>query len=185
MHVMRAFIGVDRLEVLRVAHHMIAAGDAVGAVDVARQPRDVERLAAIVALDDARSSRAPIGLRPSGGRPAGEACSPSAISVCMSASFFWTSWVAASGRPNCLRSKRVVARAPPAILRRAHRAPRNAVAGAVEAAERPLEAGDIGQASGPRRLRRPFITISPVIEARNESLPSILARKGPSCPFPG
>ena len=31
-------------------------------------------------------------------------CRPSAISVCMSASFFWISWFAASGRPNCLRS---------------------------------------------------------------------------------
>src|SRR6516165_5211372 len=32
------------------------------------------------------------------------ACRPSVISVCMSASFFWMSWLAASGRPNCLRS---------------------------------------------------------------------------------
>ncbi|MCY1241339.1 hypothetical protein D9M72_542350 [compost metagenome] len=31
-------------------------------------------------------------------------CRPSVISVCMSASFFCTSCVAASGRPNCLRS---------------------------------------------------------------------------------
>ena len=31
-------------------------------------------------------------------------CSASVISVCMSASFFWISWLAASGRPNCLRS---------------------------------------------------------------------------------
>ncbi len=38
--------------------------------------------------------------RPSRRQP----CSPSVISVCMSASFFWISWLAASGRPNCLRS---------------------------------------------------------------------------------
>ena len=31
-------------------------------------------------------------------------CSPRVISVCMSASFFWMSWLAASGRSNCLRS---------------------------------------------------------------------------------
>ena len=31
-------------------------------------------------------------------------CRPSVISVCMSASFFCTSWLAASGLPNCLRS---------------------------------------------------------------------------------
>ncbi len=39
----------------------------------------------------------------------------------------------------------VLAGAVPAILRRAHRAPGDAVAGAVEAAERPLEPGDVGQ----------------------------------------
>ncbi len=33
-----------------------------------------------------------------------EPCRPRVISVCMSASFFWKSWVCASGRPNCLRS---------------------------------------------------------------------------------
>jgi hypothetical protein len=39
-------------------------------------------------------------IRPSRRQP----CRPSVISVCMSASFFWISWLAASGRPNCLRS---------------------------------------------------------------------------------
>ena len=40
----------------------------------------------------------------SNSRPAlRHACRPIAISVCMSASFFWTSWVAASGRLNILR----------------------------------------------------------------------------------
>src|SRR5450755_1675902 len=51
MDVVGAFIGVDRLQVLRVAHHVVLAGDAVAAMHVARHPRDVERLAAIVALD--------------------------------------------------------------------------------------------------------------------------------------
>jgi len=39
-------------------------------------------------------------MRPSRRQP----CKPSVISVIMSASFFWISWLAASGRPNCLRS---------------------------------------------------------------------------------
>ena len=39
-------------------------------------------------------------IRPSCKQP----CRPSVISVCMSASFFWISWLAASGRPNCWRS---------------------------------------------------------------------------------
>ena len=62
MHVMRAFIGVDRLEVLRVTHHMIAAGDAIGAVDVAGEPRNVEGLARIVAFDDGDHFRRQLAL---------------------------------------------------------------------------------------------------------------------------
>jgi hypothetical protein len=51
VHVMGALVGVDRLEVLGMAHHVVFGHDAVAAMHVARHPRDVERLAAIVALD--------------------------------------------------------------------------------------------------------------------------------------
>src|SRR5262249_7355090 len=50
--VVGAFIGVDRLEVHYMADHVICVGDAVAAVYVARGAGDVERLAAIVALQD-------------------------------------------------------------------------------------------------------------------------------------
>ena len=50
MHIMRALIGIHRLKVLSVAHDMIFRHDPVAAVHVARSPRDIERLAAIVAL---------------------------------------------------------------------------------------------------------------------------------------
>lgn len=53
MHVVRPLIGVDRLEVLEVPHHVILAHDAVAAMHVASRPRNVQRLAAIVALDEA------------------------------------------------------------------------------------------------------------------------------------
>ena len=33
-----------------------------------------------------------------------QVCRPIVISVCMSASFFWTSWRDDSGRPNSMRS---------------------------------------------------------------------------------
>ena len=63
----------------------------------------------------------------------------------MSASFFCTSWVAASGRPNCLRSS-VYWRARCQQSSAAPiDAPGDAVARAVEAAERALEARDVGQ----------------------------------------
>ena len=51
--VVRAFVGVDRLEVRGVAHHLEFGGDAVAAVHVAGDAGDIERLAAIVALDQA------------------------------------------------------------------------------------------------------------------------------------
>ena len=59
---------------------------------------------------------------------------------------------AASGRPNCLRSRPYWRAREPAILRRAHRAPGDAVAGAIEAAERPLESRDVRQKRALRRL---------------------------------
>src|SRR5229473_2928419 len=50
--VVRALVGVDGLEVAQHAHHVEFVGDAVAAVHVARDARDVERLAAIVALHE-------------------------------------------------------------------------------------------------------------------------------------
>src|SRR5690606_17117946 len=52
MHVMSAFVGVDGLEVDHVAHHLEILLDAVAAMHVARGPGDVQRLAAVVALDE-------------------------------------------------------------------------------------------------------------------------------------
>ena len=51
--VVRALVGVDRLEVGGVAHDLELGADAVAPMHVAGDARDVERLAAIVALDQA------------------------------------------------------------------------------------------------------------------------------------
>src|SRR3546814_8482238 len=51
--VVRAFIGIHRFEVHRMADDVIFGGDAVAAVHIARDARDIERLAAIVALEQA------------------------------------------------------------------------------------------------------------------------------------
>ncbi len=49
---MRALVGVHGLEVRRMAHHVILDLDAVAAVHVTRHAGDIQRLAAVVALDD-------------------------------------------------------------------------------------------------------------------------------------
>src|SRR5512137_19601 len=51
--VVRAFVGVDHLEVQHVARDAVLVADAVAAEHVAREPCDFERLAARVALHDA------------------------------------------------------------------------------------------------------------------------------------
>src|SRR5262245_2353308 len=52
VHVVGAFIGVDGLQVRGVAHDVVLDLDAVAAVHVARHAGDIERLAAVVALDN-------------------------------------------------------------------------------------------------------------------------------------
>src|SRR6056297_3337773 len=52
VNVVRALVGVHRLEVRHVPEDVVVLLDAVAAVHVARCPRDVERLAAVVALDE-------------------------------------------------------------------------------------------------------------------------------------
>ena len=70
MDVVGALVGVDRLEVQDVADDVVLVRDAVAAVHVARRPGDVERLAAVVALDQ-RDHLGRRGPRPSAGRRAG------------------------------------------------------------------------------------------------------------------
>ena len=53
MDIVRALIGVHRLQVRRMAHDRKLSRNAVAAMHVARNAGDGERLAAIVALDQA------------------------------------------------------------------------------------------------------------------------------------
>src|SRR4051812_13054688 len=50
--VVGSLVGVDGLQVLGVAHDVVFLLDAIAAVHVAGEPSDVERLAAVVALDE-------------------------------------------------------------------------------------------------------------------------------------
>jgi len=66
MDVMGALVGVDRLQVHHVTHHMVLVDDAVGAVHIPRGTRNLQRLAAVVALEE--RLRTPITF-PSGLKP--------------------------------------------------------------------------------------------------------------------
>ncbi len=57
---MRALIGVDRLEVLRVAHDVILDLDAIAAMHVASLACDIERLATAIALHERDHFRSPV-----------------------------------------------------------------------------------------------------------------------------
>src|SRR6218665_3867319 len=50
VHIMRAFVGVDHLQVHDMADHAVFVTDAVAAMHVARHAGDVQGLAAVVAL---------------------------------------------------------------------------------------------------------------------------------------
>jgi hypothetical protein len=100
----------------------------------------------------------------------------------MSASFFWISWFDASGRPELLAIERVLRAPRGSRTPRAQRAPGDPVARAVEAAERTGQA-PARSAAGSLRDEHSSITISPVIDARSENLPSIFGADRPFMPF--
>ena len=151
--VVRAFIGVDRLEVGGVAHDVEFGADAVAAVHVAGDAGDIERLAAIVALDQADRLGDQLALveppadaqrRLQAERDLGRPCWRASAGPAGSRR--------AAGRTACGRACSWRA-ACEAGLGRAHRAPGDAVAGAVEAAERAREAARHWAAARPRRPR--------------------------------
>ena len=57
MDVVRALVGVDCLEIAQHPHHVEFVGNSIAAVHVARRARDLERLAAIVALEERNCGR--------------------------------------------------------------------------------------------------------------------------------
>ena len=101
----------------------------------------------------------------------------------MSASFFCTSCVAAQRPAELLAVERVLPRAVHAVLGGAHRAPGDAVAGAVEAAERPLEAGHVGQQRALRHHHAVHHDLAGDGGAQAKACRRSSAPTGPSCAF--
>src|SRR6266702_403803 len=135
--VVRALIGVDCLEIHDVADDVELVGDAVAAMHIARDPRDVERLAAIVALQerDHLGHGAPLVLETAEAQARMEAQGDLGLHV---DELLLDQLIGGEGPTELLALERVAPRRMPAEFGGAERAPGNAVARVVEAGERAL-----------------------------------------------
>src|SRR6185437_217137 len=118
-------------------HHREFDLDAVAAVHVARGPRDIERIAAICALDerDHLGRRAALVHEAPDAERSLEAERDPGLHV---GELLLEELGLGQRAAELLAVETVLAGGEPAILRRPHRPPGYAVAGAVQAAERPL-----------------------------------------------
>src|SRR3989441_5087824 len=142
--VVRAFVGVDHLEVDDMADHAELVRDAVAAEHVARGARDVERLAAGVALHDR-------GDLDRGGAfvlhaPEAQAALQAERDLGLHVGELLLDELVRGERPaELLAVEHVLPRAMPAVFRCAERAPGDAVTRRVEAGERALQPTDFGK----------------------------------------
>ena len=144
MHVVRAFVGVDHLEVHQVARDAELVADAVAAQHVARHAGDVQRLAAGVALHDRGDldRRRALVLHAAQAQAALQAERDLGLHV---GQLLLHQLVGGQRLAELLAVEHVLARAVPAVLGRAERAPGDAVARAVQAGERALQAAHLGE----------------------------------------
>src|SRR5690606_19602446 len=134
MHVMSTFIGIDRLKVLGVPHHVIRALNAVAAMHVASLARNVERLAAIVAFDQRNHFRGRLRLVKQ--LADAQRSLKAERNLGLHVGKLLLVELRRSERPaELLAVKPILARPEPAIPRSPHHAPRNAITRPVEAAE--------------------------------------------------
>ena len=127
-----------------MAHHLKFRADAVAAVHVARHPGDIERLAAIVALDQAdRLGDQLARLKPP---PDPKRRLQAECDLGDHVGKFKLDQLVRGERPAELFAvERIAARRRIAGLGRTHRPPANAVTRAIEAAERTRQPRNIGQ----------------------------------------
>ena len=144
MNVMRPFIRIDRFKIDRVADHVIFRCNPVAAVHIARHPRNIERFAAIVTLDDADHFGCPSArIHRAANGDCGLQAQPN---FGQHIRHFKLGYLVCRQRPTELVTiKLILPRTVETILRRAHHAPRNPVTRFVEAAERPTKPLHIGQ----------------------------------------
>src|SRR5437667_2537301 len=142
--VVRALVGVGRLEVHDMADDVELVDDAVAAVHVARDPGDVEGLAAGVALHDRRDLGRVLALVLEAPQTQASLQPERDLGLHVG-ELLLDQLVRGQRPPELLPVERVLARRVPAEFRGAQGTPGDAVARVVEATERPLEAFDAGQ----------------------------------------
>src|SRR6185437_8067368 len=127
-----------------MTNNVILALDAVAAVHVAREARDLERLAAIVALHERDQLRGGLALieQPADAQHRLQPESDLGLHI---RELPLEELRLRDRTPELHALHSVVARAYPAILGRAHDAPRDAVASAVQAFERALQSRNAGK----------------------------------------
>ena len=135
--VVGALVGVDRLEIQDVADHVVLVRDAVAAVHVAGGARDLQRLAAAVALDqrDHLRRRAALVHEPADPQAGLQAERDLGLHV---GELLLDQLVGGQRPAELLALERVVPRGMPAELGRPQSTPGDAVARPIEAAERAL-----------------------------------------------
>ena len=141
---MGAFVGVDHFQVHQVTDHAELVGDAVAAEHVAGQARDIQGLAAGVALHqrgDFHGGGAVV-LHAAQAQAALQAQGDFGLHV---GQFFLDQLVGGQRAAELLAVQGVLASLVPAVLGGAQRAPGNAVTGGVEAGERTFQAGHVRQ----------------------------------------
>ena len=141
---MGALVGVDRLQVHDVADHVVLVRHPVAAVHVAGGAGDIQGLAAGVALGQRDRFRRGAALvhQPAQAQASLQADGDLGLHV---GQLLLDQLVGGQGPAELLALQGVVARRMPAELGGTERAPGDAVAGPVEAAEGPLEALHVGQ----------------------------------------
>src|SRR5262249_26683174 len=144
MDIVRAFVGVDGLEIAHHAHDVKLIGDAVATVHVASEPRHFQRLAAIVALEHRDRRRGCLALVD---QPRQAQCGVQAErDLGLHVGELLLHELIGGERPaELLAREHVIAGTVPAEFGGADRAPGDAGARDIEAAERPGEARDVRQ----------------------------------------
>src|SRR5947208_9854352 len=141
VYIVRALVGVHHLEVYHVAHHAELVRDAVAAQHVAREARDLQRLAAGVALHD-RGDLGRVGAFVFHAPEAQHALQSQAYFRLHVGELLLDELVRGERPAELLAVEHVLAGAVPAILGRAERAPGDSVTRRVQAGERAFQAFD-------------------------------------------
>ena len=137
MHIMCAFIGVDRLQINGMSHDMIFLRDAIAAMHVARGAGNIQRLADIIALHDRHHfwGKPPLIHQPADPQASLIAKRNFALHI---GQFFLVKLVGGQRFVKLVAFKTIGMGRVQAELRYTHRAPANAIARPVEAAKRPF-----------------------------------------------